>query len=546
MIRLVLSVFRQEPGEIQSLNGIRALGSVMVIFYHYWGVVVVLLSSKNSLFETVVKNLESFMDMFFVLSAFLIGGGLNYLWKKRGQVDLKNYFLKRSLRIFPAFYVALAFMVLMGYAHIANYESRTLDELGTTVITKFREAHSYWIYDALYISNYSAQRLLPHGWSLSMEEQFYLVLPFFFMWFYLKQGMKSRLFTLGLLYLLPMGFRIYNSLYLVTDYRAFMHLNYYPTHVHGDSLVAGLFIMELYFNHRDIYEKIREYRWSMGVVAMTLLFVSHLLPFNAHDIVHNALRINMNNIGFGLVFMLALDSRTLLARFLELKIFTPFARVSYSMYLYHMTALGIVGSAFFRLGVEPSLAEIVTGFGVSLVACFLLAWVSYVFVEAPFIHLKDYINRDRKVNLTDNSVEVTVFHHEQVAGRDLRFMATMLDLFMFFPAIVLYSYFRIAGGNFVLNFILALSVIIPVAVQLVFIIRYGISVGKRLFHIHVVYFSDNGKKFTTSDYLLKRVLLGNILYLYPPLGLLVDLILVAFPGGRTLRDRLSGSAVLCD
>jgi len=545
MIKLIFSVFKPIPGEIQSLNGIRAIGSLTIIFYHYWGVVALLLKEHSEVFRIFVSNLESVMDSFFILSAFLISAGLNYLWEKRKTLDLKNYFWKRTLRIFPAFYIAISLMVLTGYWHIAKMEKNPLHSQSIQFLKEFKDTHSYWIYDALYLSNYSAKRLLPHGWSLSLEEQFYLVLPLFFMFIYLKLEKKTRLVALSFLYFIPCLIRIYNTYYFILDEGNYVKLNFHATHAHADSLLLGILIMELYFNQREIYEKILGYKWLLGIVSIVFLVYVHTIEFSRYSLMYSAFRINLSNIAFGIIFIFALEKSSYLSRFLSLKIFTPFARVSYSTYLYHLTALGMIGSLLFKQGVEPGLDLVIFGFAVSALFAYVFGWVSYIFVEAPFIHLKDYMNQKNKIVLDGTAVAVSAKQETNPAGLDLRFMSSMLDLYIFFPFAVLWIYYRVADkNNMIVNVLLVVSLVVALFFQIKSVVRNGCSVGKKLFYLQVVRSMQDTSTLPATEYIVKRMLLGNIFYLYPPLGILVDVVLINLPGNRTLRDRISKSVVL--
>src|SRR5262245_22242535 len=138
---------------IPALDGFRAIAVLLVIFYHFG-------------FEKVPGG--SGVTMFFVLSGFLITWLLLKEHEKNGKISLKGFYRRRILRIFPAFYaywLGLVFLLLITGKSI----------LWPHAIASF-----------VYLTNYYNAILgdpntgFSHTWSLAIEEQFYLLWPFFF------------------------------------------------------------------------------------------------------------------------------------------------------------------------------------------------------------------------------------------------------------------------------------------------------------------------------------------------------------------------------
>ena len=101
------------------------------------------------------------MDLFFVLSGFLISGLLFSEYKKRHSINFKRFFFRRGLKIYPAFYV---FLLLTG-------------------ITAALVVHSYptsgqYLHEIFFVMNYE-HGVWDHTWSLAVEEHFYIFLPIF-------------------------------------------------------------------------------------------------------------------------------------------------------------------------------------------------------------------------------------------------------------------------------------------------------------------------------------------------------------------------------
>lgn len=141
-------------GTIPGLDGIRALAVLLVIGNHFG-------------FEWINGALG--VLIFFVLSGFLITWLMLREMDKTGTVSLKNFYRRRVLRIFPAFY---AFWL----AGVGIYLVRGHPLDWGQAISAFFYFSNYWMGLVP-----SSCMLFPHTWSLSIEEQFYLLWPFLFL-----------------------------------------------------------------------------------------------------------------------------------------------------------------------------------------------------------------------------------------------------------------------------------------------------------------------------------------------------------------------------
>lgn len=101
------------------------------------------------------------VDLFFVLSGFLISGLLFTEYKERGSISFKRFFIRRGLKLYPAFYVYILSMLLYQVIY-----RRTIGSLGQ------------FLSEMLYIQNYGPF-IWRHTWSLAVEEHFYILLPVF-------------------------------------------------------------------------------------------------------------------------------------------------------------------------------------------------------------------------------------------------------------------------------------------------------------------------------------------------------------------------------
>ena len=142
-----------------SLNGIRAICALLVIKLHVdWSV-----PGTPQILDFGFLG----VDMFFVISGFLIVTLLLRERDARGKFDLKQFYLRRTLRIFPIYYLLIGILVAISLASY-GHSTKTWD------LYKW----SFPVF-LLYLQDFIPifMGVLYHTWSLSMEEQFYLVWP---------------------------------------------------------------------------------------------------------------------------------------------------------------------------------------------------------------------------------------------------------------------------------------------------------------------------------------------------------------------------------
>ena len=143
------------------LDGLRALAVVAVLLYHAG------LASVPGGFLGV--------EVFFVISGYLITALLVTEWRRRGRIDLAAFWMRRARRLLPALYLVvvatLAYAVLFLPGEVAGLRGDALSAFG--YVTNW-----YLIFgDESYFEAMGRPSLLRHLWSLAVEEQFYLLWP---------------------------------------------------------------------------------------------------------------------------------------------------------------------------------------------------------------------------------------------------------------------------------------------------------------------------------------------------------------------------------
>jgi peptidoglycan/LPS O-acetylase OafA/YrhL len=159
-------------GRIPELDGIRGLAILLVLIWHYVAnEIQVGLGSWQAYALVPLRLTWSGVDLFFVLSGFLIGGIL-YDAKSSGRY-YRTFYLRRVHRIFPLYFIWLA-LFMIGMCLISPNSPGPLREL-------FNRELPWWSYP-LFLQNFFMSKSfgaqwLAVTWSLAVEEQFYLLLP---------------------------------------------------------------------------------------------------------------------------------------------------------------------------------------------------------------------------------------------------------------------------------------------------------------------------------------------------------------------------------
>ncbi|MCW5962211.1 MAG: acyltransferase [Pyrinomonadaceae bacterium] len=234
-----------ENNRIPSLDGLRTISVGLVVLSHY-------LPLAGSYDNWNLGMLG--VKFFFVISGFLITNLLLKETEKTGSIDLTKFYFRRTLRIFPPYYFYL-FVIFILSRTVANFPGGDF----TAPLT--------------YTSNYDVSTTwnLLHTWSLSVEEQFYLIFPFVLLFF----GRKKVVVVLAALVLLSPVIRL-------TDHYFFSEAGkmwiYYGFHANADGLATGC-LMAIF------YEKLHQNRYYIRILNSKLFYIAPLLLVLTNSII---------------------------------------------------------------------------------------------------------------------------------------------------------------------------------------------------------------------------------------------------------------------
>ena len=339
-----------------SLDGLRCL-SIVAVIWHHAGV------SEPS----IPISTRGFLgvDMFFVLSGFLIVTLLLREREQRGSIALRSFYARRALRIFPLYYAVVCGLV--AALLFIRPESRMAEPF-------FRELPFHLTYTSNWIE---VTTVLGIGWSLAAEEQFYFawppierflarfVVPILLLVIAVNQALNFRL--------IPLSNDTYESLEILQS-------TFTP-------ICLGVGLAHILHHHRG-YERFAWLlggRWAVLVVAGSLL----LLLCDPRDDISGWPRLSMQIAMTGLIGACVVREKNPLARFLCWAPVRRIGVVSYGMYLLHLFAMHGVDVLTERFDFE------IVGqhFVLTLAATWLVAEMSFRFWETPFLRLKNRFER---------------------------------------------------------------------------------------------------------------------------------------------------------
>jgi peptidoglycan/LPS O-acetylase OafA/YrhL len=337
---------------IPSLDGIRAIAVFLVILFHIG------LARQSSFVPGPLGVLA-----FFVLSGFLITWLLLKEDDRYGSISLKGFYRRRALRIFPAFYVFWVIAVGLGFLS----HGRVL--YGSQAVFSFFYVSNYFL--AL---SHSAHTYMVHTWSLSAEEQFYLLWPLCFLLFSKKR--KSLMIAVGAMILTIWVHRahIWTSTH-GTDY-----INY-AFDTRADALLVGcmLALALKAGSAKRLFEKLCSAVWSPAVTGLLIGGSAYLSQLSLSYRLVGGLAIDPLLVAI-LICQVIVHGTAAPWSWLNSEPVKYLGRISYPLYLYHLLAI------HFALRIRHINTPLFAM--VCIVLVVLMASCSYQFVEKPFLALK--------------------------------------------------------------------------------------------------------------------------------------------------------------
>ena len=361
---------------LPSIDSLRALAVLAVIIYHV---------DVNYLPGGFLG-----VDLFFVLSGYLISSLIIKEYRKTGSLNLYNFYIRRARRLLPAVY----FMITVGLVVMVLFNEVLLRKSHLDAIFGYIYSSNWWyIFHKLdYFDSFGAQSPFKHLWSLAIEEQFYMIFPLLFLLVNRKKKSKDGTYKLNKNFLYVVLGLILVSLIahiLLFDINNISRI-YFGTDTRAFSLLVGVVGAILYPMER-LHAKVT-LQQNMVYSVVSLVSIATLITVMIYTSEYNTL---LYRGGFLLVAILGLiviissgKQHTLMSRLLSFKPVVFIGKISYSLYLWHFPVL-VLTTPVSEIG-NPNIIFVI----LRVILTFILATASYVFVETPIRKLgfKNYIN----------------------------------------------------------------------------------------------------------------------------------------------------------
>ena len=342
------------------IDGLRAIAVGVVILYH---------AQINILGNQPFKGGFIGVDIFFVISGYLITSIILKELVTTGSFSFKHFYERRIRRILPV--LLFVMLVSLPFAWMYLLPSSFIDFSKSILYSLGFSSNFYFHYSG---QQYGAQSglLKPflHTWSLSVEEQYYIFFPVILL-------ITFKFFRKFLIYILLLGFIISLGLAELTS-RSYPSINFYFLHTRMWELLAGSILA--YF---EITNGCRSKNKILNLILpfTGFLLIGHSILFFNDKIFHPSFYTLSPIIGVCLIIWFS-NKNEIITKMLSTRLFVGTGLISYSLYLWHYPIFAFTRMIDFTQG--SLLNKLFLG-----IIIIILSTLSYYFIEKPFRNKKN-------------------------------------------------------------------------------------------------------------------------------------------------------------
>lgn len=338
-----------------SLNGFRGISIILVIIYH-------LHIFRGYIIIDDIFNGRLGVGVFFVLSGFLITTLCLKEIDETGSISLRSFYTRRILRIFPVAYLYLFVIVILNIVY----------KLG---IPHFQfVGAAFYLMDFSYFRSHNFTYIIAHYWSLSVEEQFYILFPFI-----LKLNRKIFLYSIiFVVFILPIVYTIEEEIPILNH-----GVLYYFTHflLKFQCIAIGCLFALLAFSKVFDREWIMKTKVIGNIIAIFLILYLNFDDFYSVKTTYINLIISLL-VGYLIITNLVVNSDWIF-KFLNTKILSFIGVLSYSIYIWHMLFVSF----------HPKLPDAFSKIPYNIPGLIIVPLLSYYLFEKYFLSLKKRFTR---------------------------------------------------------------------------------------------------------------------------------------------------------
>ena len=367
-----------------SLHGLRVLAIISVLQFH----VTAIYTQESGIamdrrWADTSMTIFFGMDLFFYLSGFLIGAILLRSIEVDKTQNVRRFYLRRDIRTFPPYYVVLTV-------------------LASTMTLSAAQRHNL-VYEFLYGTNFTSLRrhdvVMFWGWSLALEEQFYLTVPIFLLVLSRLRGDYARATLIVLVWLSALGIRLwyFHAHKPFTDLALYDQV-YFRTKTRFDPLVGGIFLAFLQNRWREPIGRWLSQPRHRALVALPtlaclwLLIDPIVLGEGNQQVAHLFLWGTITSLFYTGTLLLLLHGHGWIPRALSAPIFRRIATLGYGVYLVHIpVADHVLVPIAQTLAAERTPMILLWPASVTalVVISLAVAYLLHILVEKPSLKLRD-------------------------------------------------------------------------------------------------------------------------------------------------------------
>ena len=359
---------------LHGLDHLRAAAIVLVVLFHYkyyYGV--------PEWLDTFSSFGWSGVDLFFVLSGYLIADKLFRELDTGGMIDFKGFYLNRFLRIIPAYFAVVAL-----YFSFPNLQ----EGRGLQPLWKFLTFTQNISIDMF-------RNTFSHAWSLCVEGHFYLLFPILL--FFIVAGKIRHKAIYLFVAVAALGVLIRYSIWQTFIAPSFgqnrigvaIREIYYPTYSRLDGLLVGVVIASLFTYSPSFKEKMVKYGNALAafsiilLVAAYFLFGGNLVSLKFTSFTTALFGFPLVSLAYGFLVIAAISPNCILSKY-RFRLTAILASLAYAIYLIHKITNHVVNTQLkYAFGLESYQV-----FPVCLSAAVLGGLMLHLIVEKPFLMLR--------------------------------------------------------------------------------------------------------------------------------------------------------------
>lgn len=313
------------------------------------------------------------VNFFFILSGFLITYILLFEKKIQGSINLKHFFAKRILRIWPLYFVVILFAFSSNY--IIQFLGLSSSNVGYS---------PNWLLSCLFLENYMVIHHhsyanispLPVIWSLCIEEHFYIIWGIL-LYFIKIQRVLPIIITLIIVGYISRFIFVYNN-WLFKD--IFTNIDYF---------MYGAIPAYFYVNNKEKFNSIVA-TVSNYIKTVIIILSILLIYFASHYGFKNSALVTP--IAYGILFtsvLIIFIPNDANFKINPNSIISKLGKYTYSLYLLHVVIINFFIQLFTKINVSienNSIVFILISFATTILA----SYISFIIIEKPFLKLKKY------------------------------------------------------------------------------------------------------------------------------------------------------------